>query len=237
MNPRMFASLAIAASSLVVTACGHSNTPAPASGAATAPANQSAPLQTGAATPEPTMATVAPAPAAVAVAPAPTVAVVAPAAKSEKLVVQGFSSQVPGVWTPTQPSSPMRFAQFALPPSGAESGEVAGYFFATGKGGSHEDNIERWVSQFVSTDGKPVVPKVSTSKSDGGEVTLVELHGNYARGIGMGPTGNPKPDQTLMVAMVETSAGRITLQMYGPNKTVSAQRKNFVKLANGFHPA
>ena len=61
--------------------------------------------------------------------------------------------------------------------------------------------------------------------------------GNYARGVSMGTPGQAKPDQALLVAIVKTAAGRITLQMYGPNKTVSAQRDNFLKLAKGFRPA
>jgi hypothetical protein len=154
------------------------------------------------------------------------------------LVIQGLASQVPAGWTPSQPSSTMRVAQFALPPAaGMEPGEVAVYFFPTGQGGSHEANIERWTSQFAGADGKPVTPKTSVSKSGDTEVTLVELQGTYARGVGMGPVGDAKPDQTLMIAMVEASSGRITLQMYGPNKTVAAQRDNFIKLAKGFRPA
>lgn len=170
--------------------------------------------------------------------PAAVVPAVAPAEQSVKLVIQGFASTVPGSWTPSQPSSPMRVAQFALPAAaGADVGELAAYFFPTGQGGSHQANIERWASQFTSADGKTVAPKVSTSKSGDMEVTLVELQGTYARGVGMGPTGEAKPDQTLMVAMVETTIGRITLQMYGPSKTLSAQRDSFLKLAQGFHAA
>lgn len=159
-------------------------------------------------------------------------------AKSETLIIQGFAAPVPAAWTPTQPASTMRVAQFALPPAaGAEAGEVVAYFFPSGQGGPHEANIERWASQFVSADDKPVMPKVSTSKAGDTEVTLVELHGTYARGVGMGPTGEAKPDQSLLSAMVETSIGRITLQMYGPSQTVAAQRDGFIKLAQGFRPA
>lgn len=133
----------------------------------------------------------------------------------------------------------MRVAQFALPAAaaGAEGGELAAYFFPTGQGGSHQANIERWASQFSGPEGKTVVPTISTSKSGDMEVTLVELQGTYARGVGMGPTGEAKPDQTLMVAMIETTIGRITLQMYGPSKTLSAHRDGFLRLAKGFHPA
>lgn len=132
----------------------------------------------------------------------------------------------------------MRFAQFVLPAAaGAEPGELAAFFFPTGQGGSHEANIERWTSQFVSADGKPVAPKISASKSGGIAVTLVELQGTYARGVGMGPAGDAKPNQTLLVALVETSVGRITLQTYGPSKTIAAQRDSFVKFAKDFRPA
>lgn len=163
---------------------------------------------------------------------------VASTEQSSNLVIQGFASTVPATWTPSQPSSPMRVAQFALPAAGgADVGELAAYFFPTGQGGSHQANIERWASQFTGADGKTVAPKISTGKSGDMEVTIVELQGTYARGVGMGPTGEAKPDQTLMVAMVETTIGRITLQMYGPSKTLAAQRDNFMKLAKGFHAA
>ena len=132
----------------------------------------------------------------------------------------------------------MRVAQFALPPaSGADAGELAAFFFPAGKGGSHEANIERWASQFAKADGKPAAPKISTGKHGDTKLTLVELQGTYSRGVGMGPSGDAKPDQSLLVAMVETPVGRIVLQMYGPSKTVAAQRNSFLKLARGFSSA
>ena len=239
MNTRILAALAIFASSLLVSACGQSSPPE-ADGKAqplpAAPPAQSSPAQAAATVAQvpPVAAPEAAAPIFAAVAPP----AVAPLAKSDKLVIQGFASPVPGAWTPTQPGSAMRVAQFALPPAGgAEAGELVAFFFPKGQGGSHEANIERWASQFATADGKPVAPKISTSKGGDIEVTLVELQGSYARGVGMGPTGDVKPDQTLMTALVETSIGRITLQMYGPSKTISPQRDNFIKLAKGFRPA
>lgn len=211
LNSRFLAALTMAASALAVTGCGQSNAPE----ADKAPATVSQAAQA----PE-------------------TPAVAATPATSDKLVIQGFAAPVPAAWTPSQPSSSMRVAQFSLPAAaGAEAGEMAVFFFPTGQGGSHEANIERWTSQFTSPDGKPVTPKISASKSADIAVTLVELQGNYARGVGMGPAGDAKPDQTLLVALVETSIGRITLQTYGPSKTIAAQRDNFVKLAKGFRPA
>ena len=218
---------AIAAGSLVVTACGPASPPAvnskpqspvqPPVQQATAPAQ----VPAAAASPLPVPLTVATAPG-----------------KSVRLVIQGYASHVPATWTPTQLSSTMRVAQFALPAAaGAEAGELAAFFFPAGKGGSHEANIERWASQFAKADGKPATPKISTSKHGDTKLTLVELQGTYSRGVGMGPTGDAKPEQSLLVAMVETPVGRIVLQMYGPSKTVSAQRNSFLTLAKGFSPA
>jgi len=229
MNLRTLAALATAACSLVVTACGQSSPPA---------AQSNAPQPTPGAQTSAPSTSAQPIAAHPAAAPMQAPADAAPIAKSDKLVIQGFAAPVPSVWTPSQPASTMRVAQFSLPPTGgAEAGELAAYFFPTGQGGSHQANIERWASQFVNAEGKPVAPKISSSKRGDTEVTLVELHGTYARGVGMGPTGEAKPDQSLVTAMVETAIGRITLQMYGPSKTVAAQRDNFLKLAQGFRPA
>lgn len=232
MKSVSLAVLAVVSGSLLLTACGKSDAPVAetkVSASAVTPA-----VSTGSATSS--SATVEAPPAQSAHTALPSVAMAVE--KSDKLVIQGFSSPVPVSWTPSQPSSTMRVAQFALPAAaGADMGELAAYFFPTGQGGSHQANIERWASQFTAMDGKPVAPKVSTSKNGDIEVTVVELQGTYARGVGMGPTGDAKPNQTLMVAMVETSIGRITLQMYGPSKTLSTQRDGFLKLAKGFRPA
>ncbi|MES2130654.1 MAG: hypothetical protein V4463_25560 [Pseudomonadota bacterium] len=153
-------------------------------------------------------------------------------AAPSKLQIQGYSAAVPAGWVAQEPSSSMRVAQFALP--GTKDAEVAAFFFPPGQGGNHEANILRWSSQFFGADGKAGKPTVSTHKAGDTEVTLVELKGKYARGIGMGQQGDAKANQTLLVAMVETPVGRITLQIYGPTKQVTAQRANFLALAQSF---
>lgn len=219
MNPRLLTILAIAASSLVLSACGKSDQPQAL--------NQA----------QPTPAAPQVAASQAAEAPAAAAQTLGAQVKADKLVIQGLASQIPAGWTPVPLSSTMRIAQFGLPgAAGAEPGEVAVYFFTKGQGGSQEANIERWASQFTGVDGKPVKPSTSKSKSGDAEVTLVELQGSYARGVGMGPGGDAKADQTLMVAMTEAPVGRITMQMYGPSKTVAAHRDSFIKLAQGFRP-
>ena len=170
--------------------------------------------------------------------PAGAAPIAAPQKKMDRLVIQGLASKLPSGWTPTAPSNSMRVAQFSLPSAaGAEPGELVAYFFAPRQGGSHEANIARWASQFSGADGKPVTPKISTSQHGNTAVTLVELQGSYARGVGMGQAGDAKPDQALLTAIVETPVGRITLQMHGSAKTVAAHRARFVSFAKGFRPA
>lgn len=162
-----------------------------------------------------------------------------PLPKTAKLSIRGWSSPAPAAWTLVEPASTMRTAQFILPGTGskgAEDGEVAVYFFPTGDGGSQEVNIARWSEEVTDAAGKPVKPLLSTTKSGMTKVTLVTLQGNYMRGANMLPGAERKSNQTLLVAMVETSIGRITLQAYGPSKTVAAQRDSFIKLANSFAP-
>jgi hypothetical protein len=262
MNPHTFAKLSAVAGVLALAACGQSaqqaaSVSAPKAAAPAVAAAQEAPAQARPnLAPAATPAAASDAAPVAAAASAPqvqtqvqTVAAVPTAAhataipvavaggKLDKLVIRGFAAKLPAAWTPTQPSSSMRVAQFAIPSAkGAEPGEVAVFYFAPGQGGSHDANIERWSSQFTGPGGLPVMPQTSVSKSGDTEVTLVELQGNYSRGIGMGPAGAPQPDQTLLVAMVEAPIGRITLQLYGPSKTVAAQRDNFLKLAKGFRP-
>ncbi|MEO5659956.1 MAG: hypothetical protein ABIQ90_09185 [Polaromonas sp.] len=234
MTQRLLATLAIAASSLVLAACGPSSKPEAVSPAQTAPV---APELAASQAANPHAAASQPAGPHDAATQAP-IAAGGAQVKGDKLVIQGLGSQIPAGWTPAPLSSTMRVAQFGLPgAAGAEPGEVAIYFFPTGQGGSQEANIDRWASQFTDAGGKPVKPTTSTRKSGDTEVTLVELQGSYARGVGMGPSGDVKPDQTLMIAMTEAPAGRITMQMYGPSKTVAAHRDSFIKLAMGFRPA
>lgn len=211
MNNRFLAAAVVAVAPFLLSACGESAPPQ-----VNANVQSAAPVANAAAAHDST---------------------VAAASLSDKLVVNGLASQIPAAWMATQPTSSMRIAQFALPPAeGAEEGELAVFYFPTGQGGSHEANITRWASQFTSDDGKPVEPKISTEKSGDTEISLVELNGTYARGVGMGPTGDAKPDQSLLVAMVETKVGRITLQMYGPAKTVAVHKDGFIKFSKNFRP-
>jgi hypothetical protein len=236
MTARILAALAVVPVALAIAGCGRRDVPAAAPPASAAPAQAPAVPGQPSAAPGQAVAMAAQPAAPVPAAPVPGAA--RTPAHAGQLRVAGFGAQVPPGWNATEPSSSMRIAQFSVPGAGsAEAGEAAVFFFPSGQGGNQNANIERWASQFTGADGKPVAPKVSTARSGGNEITLVELQGNYARGVGVGQEGDARPNQTLLVAMVETPAGRITLQLYGSSATVAAQRDRFLELAAGWRRA
>lgn len=145
-----------------------------------------------------------------------------------------YKAPVLGAWVQQPPENTMRLAQFQVPGArGAGDAQVIVYYFGKGGGGSVQANIDRWQSQFSAPGGKPVKAVVKKSKVNGMPVTRVELNGTYARGVGMGPVGAPKPDQTLLASVVETPQGNLTFHLYGPKATVAAHRKGFEAMVNG----
>lgn len=150
--------------------------------------------------------------------------------------VLGLRSEVPTFWLPQEIKSDMRRAQFAVPgAAGTDRGEFVVYYFGVGQGGSLKANLARWRSQFSNPDGTPV--EVETAELAGTyPATLVSLRGGYARGVGMGPAGDPLPDRMLLAAVVETPEGDLFPQLHGPAALVAAQREAFVAFIEGLAP-
>jgi hypothetical protein len=145
-----------------------------------------------------------------------------------------LTAPVPASWVSQPPASSMRLAQFRVPgAAGFGDPEFVVFYFGPGQGGSVDANITRWEPQFTAPDGKPVKAIVRHLTVSRMPVTTVELTGTYARGVGMGPAGAPTPDQTLLVAIVETPRGNLTLQLHGPHPTVTANREALWTLVQG----
>lgn len=160
-------------------------------------------------------------------------------AAGQRVEFLGMSTEAPQEWVAEDPSSNMRLAQFRIPaPDGTRNGdaELVVYYFGPGQGGSIDANLQRWASQFSAPDGTPVEP-VITSLSGSLAATLVELRGHYARGVGMGPTGDALPDRMLLAGIVETPEGNLYPQLHGPADLVAAQRDAFVDFVEGIAPA
>lgn len=148
-----------------------------------------------------------------------------------------LKTRVPAGWEAQQPTSSMRVAQYRVPGArGSGDAELIVFYFGQDQGGSADANIARWTSQFSSSDGKPVQPAVERFTVGGMPVTVAELTGTYARSMGMGGQGEPKPDQTLLAAVVETAAGNLFVQLHGPRATVAANKQVFLRTLRDLKP-
>lgn len=146
-----------------------------------------------------------------------------------------YAAPVPKSWQSVQPSSSFRAAQYRVPgDDGGSDGEAVVFYFGKGQGGPVAANIDRWVSQFLPVDGRPVQPKTESLDVKGLPVTVVELNGSYARGVGMGPIGAAKPNQTMLAAVIETPDGNLTVQLHGDQATVARHRAGFTAMVKGF---
>jgi hypothetical protein len=150
----------------------------------------------------------------------------------------GLKAELPAGWVEQQTTSSMRVAQYLVPATN-ESGDAQFilFYFGRGQGGSVEDNIARWQSQFSSSDGALVMPTVEALEVNGMPVTIAEFTGNYARSIGIGQAGEALLEQTLIAAIVETPRGNLYAQLHGPAATVSAQRDAYLAFVNSIQSA
>jgi len=156
------------------------------------------------------------------------------AGPTTRIALGDLTAPVPSAWASQPPANAMRLVQFRVPAApGSGDAELVVFYFGRGQGGSVDANIARWGSQFSSSGGGPVKPTVQHLTASGMPVTLAEFTGSYARGMGMGPEGPPKPDQTLMAAIVERPGGNVTIQLYGPRPTVAANREAFLAMVRG----
>jgi hypothetical protein len=144
-----------------------------------------------------------------------------------------YAAPVPAGWIAEQPASSMRLVQYRVPGTGDEQARFVIYYFGQGQGGSVEANVARWQSQFRGPDGGAVEPVVERFTAHGNAVTLVELMGNYARGVGAGPGEDFKQNQTLLAAVVETPSGSFYPQLHGPSPLVAQQKAAFRAFLRG----
>ncbi|MBI2313737.1 MAG: hypothetical protein HYU77_14650 [Betaproteobacteria bacterium] len=165
-----------------------------------------------------------------------TVAYAADPGKAATVQILDWQAPVPKAWVRQQPANTMRLVQLQAPgKSAGDNAEVIVFYFGIG-GGSVQANVDRWVSQFSTPDGKPVKPVVNKFKVSGMQVTSVELNGTYARGVGMGPQGAGLPNHTLLAQVVETAKGNLTFHLWGPKATVASHRAGFEAMVKGLKP-
>jgi hypothetical protein len=154
-------------------------------------------------------------------------ATAAAAAASPEGAAGGLRWTIPAGWQTTA-ERPMRVATYAIPAaSGQEAGECGVFFFGRGQGGSVEDNLARWKSQF----DPPPTTKPVQKTVNGLKVHELDLSGTYlAPGGPMMQSQGKKPGWRLLGAIVEAPDGLVFFKCTGPAATIARAEKEFQAL-------
>lgn len=130
----------------------------------------------------------------------------------------------------------MRAAEWLVPraPGDSEDAECFAITFGPGKGGSVDDNVDRWVKQFDPQTSPPVR---TTRKVHGMDVTRVEVAGTYKamQMPGAAPTA-PHSASRLIGVIVEAPSGAWFFKLTGPDATVKAAGKEMDGLVDSMRP-
>ncbi len=147
----------------------------------------------------------------------------------------GLSWTAPQGWQVEAPSSQMRRAQYRLPGAGGD-GECAVFYFGPNEGGDPVGNVQRWAAQFPKADGSPSDAKTSEIKVGTMPVTLVEIDGTYAGGMGGMTQSTPKENYKLLGAVAQGPDANWFFKCTGPKATMEAQRGAFDQLVKSLKP-
>lgn len=159
-------------------------------------------------------------------------AVVALATDMVRTEAAGLRFAVPRTWDRVPAASDFRAAQWKVHPVAGdrEDTEVVLFFFDKGKGGSVDENLERWYGQFSEPDGRTArdAAVVTVRTVNGLRVTAVDLPGTYKPGqMPSGPLPPPKHDFRMLAAVIEGEDGPWFLKMTGPQRTIAAAKADF----------
>lgn len=133
--------------------------------------------------------------------------------------------KAPAGWVSERPTSSMRVSQYQLPAADgdAEAASLVVYYFGAGQGGSVDANLERWIGQMQTADGRPSkdTARTETSSVNGMKVTLLDVAGTFAGGdMAGGGSAQSKPNFRMQAAVIETPKGAYFVKLVGPEKTV-----------------
>lgn len=136
--------------------------------------------------------------------------------------------KAPEGWLSERPTSSMRVSQYQLSAAegDSEAASLVVYYFGAGQGGSVDANLQRWIGQMQSADGRPSA-KTETTTVNGMKVTLLDVSGAYAGDMGGGGTAQSKPNFRMRAGVIETPKGAYFIKLVGPEKTVSRWDQSF----------
>ncbi len=136
--------------------------------------------------------------------------------------------EAPKAWQSVPNPNQMRKATFKIPRVAGDS-EDAELAVSAATGGI-DQNIERWSGQFGNAK-----PTREARRPNNLDVTLVELKGTFASGGGMmGGPSVAKPGYMLLGAIVNGGDRLHFFKLTGPEKTVTAAKKDFDAFVSSF---
>lgn len=125
--------------------------------------------------------------------------------------------RAPDNWKRKQPRSSFVSAEFSLP---AVDGAGEGRLTVSSAGGSVEANIERWKGQFS---GSPASPREERLDTPAGQVTLVDLAGEFNDQPGPFAPAAKRPDYRMIAAIIPGDGQLHFVKAVGPQKTIAAR--------------
>jgi hypothetical protein len=147
--------------------------------------------------------------------------------------IGGHKSLAPSTWKSQKPTTPDRVYQFDIPKADGDKDDahLIVFMFRNG-GGSVDANIKRWKTMVKPADGakESDTYKVSEFKVGDIKVTMLEANGTYLlKKRPFDPDEQPEamPNYRLVAGVLETNKGMYYIRMYGPQKTMEANRKGF----------
>lgn len=138
----------------------------------------------------------------------------------------------PESWKKKTPRTKIVEFEYEIP--AVEGDEMPGRMTVMGAGGSIEDNINRWVSQFqLKGDQKP---KRDEAKIAGQKVYLVDITGTFKdTPPGAGPFSGAKPvlreNYRMLAAIIATEKnGQHFIKLTGPKATIAKNEEAFKQM-------
>jgi hypothetical protein len=154
--------------------------------------------------------------------------------KGTETEIDGLKSHIPAAWKAQSPSGQERVYQFIIPKSEGDKddAQLIVFFFGAGQGGGIEANIQRWKNMVKPAEGAKESDTYKTTESKVGDVkvTMFEANGTYMfkkRAFDPNEKPEPRPDYRMVAVIFESKNGPYYFRMYGPQKTMEANKKGF----------
>ncbi len=136
--------------------------------------------------------------------------------------------KAPEGWQSETPSSGMRVAQYRLPRADGDPADGEAAVFGNIMG-STKANIDRWRGQFSEVaHGKDGLEEVTEGLK--GKVTLLDITGKYAGGMGTAMPGSGAAAEAattrMVAAVIEAKDGTFYVKVLGPPNTIAKWEKS-----------